>query len=85
MTQPDKWDEIAFGFVKKARTFPVFQDELAQALRDAEKAGMEKAAEIIGQFRTGEIARNGGPMKEWNTTYSKRLQRLIRTAKETEE
>jgi hypothetical protein len=72
MTQPDRWDEIAFGFVKQARTFPVFQDELAQALRDAEKAGMERAA-VIAQERW----MDGVPIAE--------IPNAIRAAKETKE
>jgi hypothetical protein len=75
----DKWDKIALELWTLGGDLAV---DIGKALRDAEKAGMERAAEIIGQFRMGEIVRTGGPMEVWNTTYSEKLQSLIRAAKE---
>jgi hypothetical protein len=72
MTQPDKWDEMAEDFVTQARTIPVWKTELAQALRDAEKAGMERAA-VIAQERW----MDGVPIAE--------IPNAIRAAKETKE
>jgi hypothetical protein len=55
MTQPDKWDEIAEACVSewKSRDRPTYEDiygVIAAALRDAEKAGMERAAVICDEW-----------------------------------
>jgi hypothetical protein len=53
MIQPDKWDEVAKSVlpargerVDIADTPERYEAKVAQALRDAEKAGMERAAVI---------------------------------------
>jgi hypothetical protein len=68
--RPDKWDEIAVKMYEEvywAFDMTTGRYLIAQALRDAEKAGMERAAVIADMFEDDEG----------------RIARAIRAAKET--
>jgi nitrate reductase assembly molybdenum cofactor insertion protein NarJ len=74
----DKWDELAFGlFAGKSGMVdePGMLEAAAQALRDAEKAGMERAAVRIAELEKA--------LDDAIVLFARASARAIRAAKET--
>jgi hypothetical protein len=94
MTKPDKWDEIARRIIdvqldEGSAACPYWYSDIAQALRDAEKAGMERAAVIAAGHSCEEavssVMSNGGSWGDAAWAAGEDIATAIRSAKETKE
>jgi hypothetical protein len=94
MTQPINWDQVANALVySKGKANNWFWDaslgvaDIAAALRDAEKAGMERAAVIAAGHSCEEavssVMSNGGSWGDAAWAAGEDIATAIRSAKET--
>lgn len=86
MQRPDKWDEIARKIVgiEWELSPAILCPAIATALRDAEKAGMERAAVIAYDFGSERgPATDGEGTRILRAVYGPDVARAIRAAKET--
>jgi hypothetical protein len=90
MTQPDRWDEIATKLMWEARNknSEGSQALLAAALRDAENAGMERAARIAEKLESAlwlTYRKNHEQHTEGMSDGAGKVAGAIRATKETKE
>jgi hypothetical protein len=93
MTQPDKWDEIAEKmavrwYERGGTEYLVDEDDIAQALRDAEKAGMERAVKVAEKLESAlwrTYRKNHEPHTEGMSDGAGKVVGAIRATMETKE